>query len=106
MRYSIEMNGPLLVFWTWQAPADLGIWPPVGSKVPFVQNGDIHCWLPDPITFRQAPIFINFEGKARAEKTLFLVQIFQKVLKNSFLAGFFFQNYARGAENLAKTGSF
>ena len=51
------------------------------------------------------PIYTNFEGGARAEKRGdFLVEIFQKVLQNAFLA--FFRNFACGAENFAKTGSF
>ena len=40
------------------------------------------------------PIFSNFEGEARGEKTQFFGQIFQKVPKNAFLDSFFFQNFA------------
>ena len=55
----------------------------------------------DPKVFLKAPIYTNFERGARAD---FLVKIFQKLPKNAFY-GPFFQNFACGAENLAKMGS-
>ena len=45
----------------------------------------------------------NFERGVRAEKTRFFVKIFEKVPKNAF-SGQLFQNFACGAENLAKQG--
>ena len=56
---------------------------PKGS--PSVLFWDIYFWLTDlKIVFKApwAPIYPNFEGGARAEKTRFLVKIFQKVPKN------------------------
>ena len=58
---------------------------------------DIHFRSNNPKVFLKAPlapIFINFEGEARTEKSYFLVRIFQKVCKNAFLSCFFFQNFA------------
>ena len=48
------------------------------------------------------PIYTNFEGERGPKKRNFLVKIFQKVPKNAFF-GLFFQIFACGAENLAKT---
>ena len=48
-------------------------------------------------------ILTNFEEGAQKKRN-FLVKIFQKVPKNAFL-GLFFQNFACGAQNLAKTGT-
>ena len=67
-----------------QPPADLGgrrIRPPADPKgPPFVLFWDIHFWLNDPKKFPRsssAPNFSNFEGRARAEKTLFFsVKVF------------------------------
>ena len=43
-------------------------------------------------------------GERAPKKRNFLVKVFQKVSKNAFF-GLFFQNFACGAENLAKTGT-
>ena len=51
-----------------------------------------------------APKYTNFAGGALAEKTQFLVKIFQKLPKNAFLT-FIFQNFGCGADNLVKMGS-
>ena len=62
----------------------------------------------DPKIFLKAPlapIYINIEGGARSEKTQFFFKIFPKVHKNDFFS-LFIQNYACGAEILAKTGTF
>ena len=62
----------------------------------------------DPKNFTKAPlapIYTNFEGGARAEKTRFFLSKFSNASKNAFLV-LFFQNFASGAEILAKTGSF
>ena len=57
----------------------------------------------DFLKAHSAPIYTNFEGKARAGKTRFFGQNFPKKPKNAFFA--FFQNFACGAENLAKIGT-
>ena len=59
----------------------------------------------NPKNFLKAPIYTNFEGGVRAEKPQFLVKIFQKKTKDAFVGLFFFQNFACGAEILAKTGT-
>ena len=52
-----------------------------------------------------APIYNNFEERARAEKTQILVKIFKEVPKNGILTSFL-KNFACGPENLATTGFF
>ena len=37
----------------------------------------------------KAPLYTNFEGGARAEKTRFMYKILQKLFKNAFLAYLF-----------------
>ena len=64
-------------------------------KYPFLVTGPT-IFLKAP----WAPIYTIFEGGARAEKTQFLVKIFQKVLKNGFF-DLLFQKIACGAEILA-----
>ena len=74
-----------------------GIRPP-GS--PFVLFWDIQFWLADPIY----PIYTNFEGGARAEKTQFFWSTISKKFQKTLFLARFFQNFACGAENLAETG--
>ena len=53
-----------------------------------------------------APIYTNFEGRARAKKTQYFAQnFFKKMAENTFI-GLFFQIFGNGAKNLAKTESF
>ena len=80
----------------WTLPPPSKIRPPADPKgPPFVLFWDIHFWLTDPKTFLKAPLapsYTNFEGSARRKirKTRnFLVEIFQKAPKTSFLACFF-----------------
>ena len=62
-----------------------GIRPPADPKgPPFALFSDIHFWLTDLKIFLMAPIYTNFEGGARAEKTRFFSQNFPKMPKNAF----------------------
>ena len=62
-----------------------GIRPPADPKgPPFVLLSDLQFWLTDPkvlLKAPSAPIFVNFVGEARAEKTHFCGQMFQKFPK-------------------------
>ena len=83
------------------APLPSGLQPSADPKgPPFALFWDIYFCLTDLKIFLKAPltpIYNNFEGGARAEKTqFFLVEIFQKVPKNAFFD--FFQKLACGGE--------
>ena len=83
----------------------LGIQPPAYPKgSPFVLFCDIHIkWR---TLWSLAPTKTNFGGSAR-QKTRFFGEIFpKKAQKNDAIFGLFFQKFACGAQNLAKTGSF
>ena len=59
---------------------------------PFGTFQEIHFWPRDPKIFLKAPwapIYTNFEGGERVEKTRFFGQNFPKCLKTPFLDGFF-----------------
>ena len=59
---------------------------------PFSTFQEIHFWPSDPKIFLKAPwapIYTNFEGEERAEKTQFFGQNFPKCLKTLFLDSFF-----------------
>ena len=60
-----------------RTPPLSGIRPPADPKDPPSYNFE-------PKNFPKAPIYITFEGGARAKKRKFLVKIFQKVPKNAF----------------------
>ena len=65
---------------------------------------DLKIFLKAPL----APLYTSFDGGERAEKPKkwdFLVEIFQKVHKNAFLACFFLKKNACGAESLVNIGS-
>ena len=85
-----------------------GIRPPADPKgPPFGTFYEIHFLPTDPKIFLKAPlapIYTNFEGERAPKKRDFLVKIFQKVPKNAFF-GLFFQIFACGAKNFAKTGT-
>ena len=86
-----------------------GIRPPAYPKAPpFGTFQEIHFLPTDPKIFLNAslaPMYTNFEGERAPKKPNFLVKIFQKVFKNGFF-DLFFQKFACGADNLAKTGTF
>ena len=61
----------------------------------------------DPKNFPKAPlapVYFNLEGSERQKTAIFWSTLSKKVPKNAFF-GLFFQNFARGAENLAKIGT-
>ena len=63
----------------------------------------------EPKKFSKAPlvpVYTNFDGERAPKKRDFLVNVFQKMPKKYFFFVFFIQNFACGAQNLAKTGSF
>ena len=62
-----------------------------------------------PKTFLKAPsapLYTNFEMRADAKKCNFWSKISKKCLKTPFLTCFFFENFARMANYLAKLGTF
>ena len=70
-----------------------GILHPADPKgPPFGTFQEIHFWPTDPKNFLQAPsapIFTNFEGGARAEKTQFFGQNFPKSAQKRLFCLFF-----------------
>ena len=75
---------------------------------PFGTFQEIHFLPIEPKSFLKAPwapIYTNFEGERALKKRNFFFKIFQKVFKNGFF-DLFFQKFACGADNLAKTGTF
>ena len=85
--------------------------PLLSDSTPCRPKGSTLCtilrypFLAEFITFlKVSPIYTNFEGGARAEKTRFFGQNFQKVPKNSFF-GLFFKKFVCDAESLIKLRS-
>ena len=89
-------------------PPSQGSDPLPTQRVPLCTIFKYQFLVKDPESFLKAPLaplYMNFEGGARAEKTQFSGQIFQNSAQK-LLFWPFFQNFGCGAENLAKTGLF
>ena len=74
-------------WYSWRFRGAVGRTPPFRDSTPcrpFALFSDIHFWLTDLKIFLMAPIYTNFEGGARAEKTRFFGQHFPKMPKNAF----------------------
>ena len=91
-------------------PLPSGIQPPADPKgPPFVLFWDTHFWWRTLIFLKAslAPIYTNFEGGARAEKTRFFEKKnFQKVPKNAFFGLFFFKILSAAQKFWPKQGLF
>ena len=84
-------------------PSISGIRLPDYPRVPpLVLLKDLNFWPVDPNIFLKAPLYINFEGEARAEKN---ANFWSKLSKKD-LETVFFQKFACGRKKLAIAGYF